>query len=148
MLLLGLGLALAVRQWVGTPTLLVGASMEPTFRSGRLAVVNKLAYHFRDPRRGDIVLVNTGRELHAKRIIGLPGEEVALQDGLFYVNGHLLAEPYVRFPGCDTIAAGRLGANRFLVVGDNRPESILAVVKRERIVGRLSTVHSPQSTVR
>jgi signal peptidase I len=136
-LLLVLGLALAIRQWVWMPTLVTGQSMKPTLRHCQLACVNKLCYHFRPPRRGDIVLVNTGRERHIKRVVGLPGEEVTLRAGVFYLDGRPLAEPYVRYPGGNTIAAGRLGADRFLVVGDNRPESIIAVVRRERIVGRL-----------
>jgi signal peptidase I len=136
-LLLTLGLVLALRQWVWMPTLVIGESMKPALRHGQFAGVNKLSYHFRPPRRGDIVVVNTGRELNTKRILGLPGEEIAARAGVFYVNGRPLAEPYVRFRGNDTITAGRLGTNSFLVAGDNRTDSILAVVNRERIVGLL-----------
>ena len=132
-----LGLALVFRHWVWMPVLLVGASMEPTLRNGQWAGVNKLAYRFRAPQRGDIVLVNTGSELTAKRILGLPREELALRGGALYVNGQPLTEPYVRRPSGDNIAAGQLGTNRFLVIGDNRQDTTVAVVKRERIVGPL-----------
>jgi signal peptidase I len=146
-LLLILGLVLAIRQWAWAPVVVIGGSMQPTLCSGQITVLSKLSYHFRPPRRGDIVLVDTGRELYAKRIIGLPGEDLALKAGVLYVNGRRLAEPYVQFPGDDSVAAGRLGTNRFLIAGDNRPDSTVAVVNRERIVGVLicwpNTVRPP-----
>jgi signal peptidase I len=80
-LVLALGLALAVRHWVWPPIVLTGESMVPTLHNLQIAGVNKLAYRFRPPCRGDVVLVNTGRELTAKRILGLPGEEIAMLDG-------------------------------------------------------------------
>ena len=136
-LLPALGLALAFRHWVWAPVVVAGRSMEPTLHSGRLAGINKLAYRRYPPRRGDIVVVRTRGDLIIKRILGLPGEEVAIRDGVVYVNGQLLAEPYVRFAGNESIAAGRLGPNRFVAVGDYRVGSVIAVVSRERIVGRL-----------
>jgi signal peptidase I len=141
-LVLALALALAIRQWVWMPAFVIGESMKPTLRHGQWAGVNKLTYRFRPPRRGDIILVKSRLEVHAKRIVGLPGEEIAMRFGVVYVNGRPLAEPYVRLRGGATIAAGRLGADRFLVAGDNRPESIIAVVRRERIVGRLVSWHA------
>ena len=132
-----LALVLAVRHWVWMPALITGQSMEPTLRDGQLAGVNKLAYRSHPPRRGDIVSIRTGQGLIVKRIIGLPGEEIALRAGVFSVNGRPLAEPYVRFASSDTIAPGRLGPNRFLVAGDYRAGSTISVVSGHRIVGRL-----------
>ncbi len=136
-LLPALGLALAVRHWVWTPVLVAGGSMRPTLRALELAGVNKLAYRFGPPRRGDIVMVRTGRSWMVKRIIGLPGEEVALRAGVFFINGRPLAEPYVRSAGADDTDPGQLGPSRFVVAGDNRLSSIIAIVSRDRIVGRL-----------
>jgi signal peptidase I len=136
-LLLALGLVLAVRQWVGMPSLITGESMQPNLRGGQLVWVNKLAYRWGRPRRGEIVEVWTGRDLLVKRVLGLPGETIALRDGIFYVNGVALAEPYVQFQDDRNIAAGQLGPDRFLVAGDNRSATIIAVVNRDRIVGRV-----------
>ena len=130
-------LVLAVRQWVGMPILVTGGSMVPTLGSGQLAWVNKLAYRSRPPRRGDIVVVRTPRNWIVKRILGLPGEEIAMREGVCYIDGRPLAEPYVQFAGTDTTAPGRLGPNRYLVAGDYRAESAIAVVSRDRIVGGL-----------
>ena len=136
-----LGLVLAIRQWVWMPVVVVGESMMPTLRQGQFVGVNKVAYRFRPPHRGDIVLVRTRCALQAKRIVGLPGEEVSLRAGAVYVNERRLAEPYLSLRGGDTVAAGQLGTNRFLIAGDNRPESVVAVVNRDRIVGRLVWWH-------
>ncbi len=137
-LLLALGLALAARHWVWMPTLILGESMGPTLHPGQLAGINRLAYHFRPPRRGEVVAIRTRRELMVKRIVGLPGEEIAMRGGVFYINEHPLAEPYVRLAGERTIAPGRLGPNRYVVAGDCRSEgSIVAVVSKQRLVGPL-----------
>lgn len=139
-LLLGGTLVLALSQWVWTPALVIGNSMQPTLRPGSVMGLNKLAYRFGPPRRGDIVAVCTGRELIVKRILGLPGEDVRADDGVFYINGRPLAEPYVFFKDSDNIAPGRLGANRFVVAGDNRQGTLIAVVSLDRIVGRVTTL--------
>ena len=140
-LLLALGLVLAVRQWVWTPLLITGESMEPTLRGGQLVALNKLAYRLETPRRGEIVGVWTGRQLIVKRILGLPGEMIAMHDGKVYVNGAPLTEPYIQVQDVNTIAPGQLGPYHFLVAGDNRPVTIIAVVNRDRIVGRV--LHHP-----
>jgi signal peptidase I len=130
-------LVLIIRQWVWMPVLIRGESMLPTLRGGQLAGVNKLAYLFRPPRRGDIVEVWTGKDLIVKRVVGLPGEEVAARGGTLYVNGSPLPEPYAIKRDWN-VAAGKLDFNSFLVVGDNRFQTVAALVGRERIVGRLS----------
>jgi signal peptidase I len=142
--LLLLVLVLIVRRWVCCPILITGNSMLPTLRSGQLALLNKLAYRFRPPERGDIVSLWTGGELWTKRVLGLPGEEIEIRRGTIYVNGSPLREPYVRFNDSADIAPGKLGANRFVVAGDNRGPALIVVVSRERIVGRLMFVRKSQ----
>jgi signal peptidase I len=133
-----LGLALVVRHWIWVPTLIQGASMVPTLRGGQLAGINKLAYAFRRPARGDIVAVWTGKELMIKRVVGLPGEELCVDNGVLCVNGAPLPEPYVKLCNAwQDIAAGRIEADCFVVAGDNREESVIAVVSRKRIEGRV-----------
>src|ERR1051325_2047039 len=85
--LLALALTWLIRKWVWMPVLIVGNSMEPALRHHQLAGVNKLAYLFRPPRRGDVVAAWTGQDLVIKRIEGLPDEEISHHDGVFYVNG-------------------------------------------------------------
>jgi len=139
-LLLAGTLVLVLSQWVWAPVLVAGNSMRPTLCPGSIMGLNKLAYRFGRPRRGDIVAICTGRELIVKRILGLPGEEVRADGGVFYINGRPLAEPYVLFKDSDNIAPGRLGTNRFVVAGDNRQGTLIGVVSLDRIVGRLTAL--------
>jgi signal peptidase I len=136
-LLLVLVLVLMIRRFVWTPVLITGKSMLPTLRGGQIAGINKLAYLRHPPLRGDIVAVWDGKQLLIKRIVGLPGEELAAEDGVFYMNGRTLPEPYVQFHDRWKIAPGKLEADHFVVAGDNRCETMVAVVTGDRIVGRL-----------
>lgn len=126
-----------LREWVVMPVEITGKSMLPTFQSGQIALVNKAAYVLGAPRRGEIVAVRTKRELIVKRIVGLPGEEIAIRNGRVYVNGNSLDEPYVQIKDDDTVNAGRLGGAKYMVIGDNRPGTAMAVINENRIVGRV-----------
>jgi signal peptidase I len=137
-LLLFLTLVLMMRDCVWTLVLITGKSMLPTLRAGQIVSVNKLVYVFEPPRRGDVVAVWTGRELMIKRIVGIPGDEISADNGLFSINGHPLQEPYVQFQDRWNIAPGTLAADRFVVAGDNRSDTIVAIITRERIVGCLT----------
>jgi len=72
-----------------------------------------------------------------KRIIGLPGEEVALRGGRLYVNGRLMPEPYVELPDHLELAPGKIPSNCYGVIGDNRRGTVVAVVGKQRIIGKL-----------
>jgi signal peptidase I len=130
-----------LRAWVMSPVILAGVSMLPTCRDGEFALLDKLSYRWCLPRHGDLACVWTGKELYSKRIIGLPGDDIALEDGNLYINGKLVPESYVNARCHWTVAAGRLGPRSYVVIGDNRalPQSqaVIAIVSRDRIVGRL-----------
>ena len=136
-LLLVLVLVLAIRNWVWMPALIVGESMAPTLHDGQWVIVNKLAYRFRPPARSEIVCIWTGTDYMTKRVIGLPGEEVAMHAGKLQVNGRLCLEPYVEDPANLEILPGKIPANSFAVIGDRRSGTIVAVVNRRRILGKV-----------
>ena len=78
-----------------------GASMEPTLQSGEFVIVNKLAYFFGDPDVGDVIVFHFPRDPdqeYIKRIIGLPGDRVEVNDGEVFVNGKILDEDYIAAP--------------------------------------------------
>lgn len=96
-------------------------SMTPALRDGALALTRRLGR--RTPvRRGDVVVVDShelGRHV-VKRVIGLPGETVAIEAGRVSINGQPLAEPYVKFP-CDwNQNPVPVGPDQYYLVGDNR----------------------------
>jgi signal peptidase I len=137
LVLMVLALGIVVRRWVWMPALIDGNSMLPAFHTGQLVGVNRIIYLFESPQRGDVVEVWAGKEWMIKRVLALPDEEVEVRDGIFYVDGSPLVEPYPHLNDHSNIARGRIGPNQFVLAGDNRPDSLIAIVDRKRIVGRL-----------
>ena len=125
-----------------------GESMYPSLSNGDNLLVDKISYRFTNPKRFDIVVFPFRYQeetFYIKRVIGLPGETVQIQDGVIYINGKVLKESYgnepIRNPG---LASGpvTLGADEYFVLGDNRNSSAdsrepsVGNVSREDIVGR------------
>lgn len=102
-----------------------GISMEPSLHEGEFVIVNRLAYRWQEPQRGDIVVfrypLNPSRRF-IKRIIGIPGDTVRVENGHVYINGVLLDEPYI---AADPRYSGEwiLGEGEVFVLGDNRNNS-------------------------
>jgi signal peptidase I len=142
-LLIWVATAALVSRFVLIPIRIEGVSMLPTYHDHKVNFVNRLAYWFHAPRRGDVVAIRTTgfSIMYMKRIIGLPGETVAFHRGHAVIDGALLDEPYVKYP-CDwELAPERLGPDEYYFVGDNR--NMLAVdhykghTHRYRIVGKV-----------
>lgn len=135
--------------FVGQRTLVNGESMEDTLQDGDNLLVDKLTYRFEDPERFDVIVfkyTHKDNTYYVKRIIGLPGETVQIDNtGSIYINGNLLEEHYgletLKDPG---IAAApiTLGEDEFFVLGDNRNNSAdsrmeqVGNIDRNIIVGR------------
>ena len=96
--------------------------MQPTFEPGAWLWLSRLAYLGRAPARGDIVAVNLpgGQAVLVKRVVGLPGERIAITGGDVLVNGVPLAEPYVTRRKPWNVAEAQLGPHEYYVIGDNR----------------------------
>jgi signal peptidase I len=101
---------------------------------GRDALAPKIVYPFHMPRRGEVVVFEYPRDQskdYIKRVIGLPGETVDIHDGLVYINGTLLDEPYLEGaqtvcrPETDPCSRGpmQVPAGTVFVMGDNRGNS-------------------------
>jgi signal peptidase I len=125
------------------PIRIEGISMLPTYHTGQVNCINRLAYRRHEPRRGDIISVRFAGEsiMLMKRILALPGETVSFHGGKTFINEQLLAEPYLKL-SCDWEAGPFVcAANEFYVVGDNRsmPFNLHTQgrAERERIVGKL-----------
>lgn len=137
--------------FVGQRTEVDGGSMEPTLYHGDNLIVDKISYRFRDPQRFDIIVFPFQYEkdtYYIKRIIGLPGETVQIdQAGNIYINGEKLEENYGKeIIKADLVGiAGEpvvLGKDEYFVMGDNRNNStdsrteLVGNIKRENIIGR------------
>ncbi len=107
-------------------TVVEGSSMEPSLVDGQRLLVNKLAYRFSSPQRGDIVVFHAPHEPgkdFIKRIIGLPGEKVEVRDGRVYINDQLLEEDYLPRTAGYSWGPRIVGPDEYFVLGDNRGNS-------------------------
>lgn len=134
--------------FVGQRTVVDGRSMNATLNDKDNLIVEKLSYRFSDPERFDIIVFPPydTKEYYIKRIIGLPGETVQIdEEGNIYINGELLEEDYgletIKNPG-RAIEPVTLGEDEYFVLGDNRNNSVdsrdsrVGNIKRDAIIGR------------
>lgn len=118
-----------------------GVSMAPTYHEGDWILVARNTYRQTAPSRGDLVVARVGDELYLKRVVGLPGETVAVQEGRVFINDRPMATGEPDQTGLLTLGRGRLAADRYALLGDNRmlPCSATqhAIVSRAQIVGKV-----------
>ena len=103
--------------------------MTPFFKPGERLLVSRTAYRARMPARGDAVVIRDPRDAgrrYLKRIVGLPGEELRLFEGMLLIDGGYMPEPYLRGLPASLGLSGRvwqLGNKEYFVMGDNRAHS-------------------------
>ena len=138
-----------VIHFVGQRTQVQGDSMEPTLSTEDNLIVDKISYRFHDPERFDIIVFPFQYEkdtFYIKRIIGLPGETVQIdEEGNILIDGEILEESYgkevIMNPG-RAYEPVELGEDEYFVMGDNRNNSTdsrepsVGNIKREDIIGR------------
>lgn len=121
----------------------VGRSMDLTLHDNQYLVVNKLGFRLHEPQRGDIIVFrdprNSERKL-IKRVIGLPGETLEIQQGRVSINGEQLAEPYIEAPARYSMPSTLIPAGHYFVLGDNRNNSSdshnWGVLPEDAIIGK------------
>jgi signal peptidase I len=98
--------------------------MEPRIGAGEFVLIDTLAYRLGPVRRGDVLAFrHAGSEAYLKRIIGLPGERVAVNHGVVLIDGRPLQEPYVRYRDDRSAPAVLVPPGSYFVLGDNRSNS-------------------------
>lgn len=126
-------------------------SMTPTLIPGEFVLVNKLAYRFDEMRYGDIIVFHypvNPKEDYVKRVIGLPGDEIRIQNGVLTVNGKTLQEDYLPdtpiYTGDKTWIVPEASV---FVMGDNRNSSsdsrLWGFVPANYIVGKALVIYWP-----
>jgi signal peptidase I len=127
-------------------------SMQPTLYEGDFVFVNRLAYRLGTPGRGDIIIFryppDPERTPYIKRVIGLPGDTVRIENSQVLVNEVALREPYIKanptYTGLWQVPVGAL-----FVLGDNRNSSSdshdWGMVPLENVIGKAELVYLPFS---
>ena len=140
--ILALGIFLLLRFTIDT-VIVIGVSMEPSFHNGQRVLVSKVSYRLHDPDRGDVIVFQPANEPEGdfiKRIIGIPGDTVEVENGAVYINGEKLMEPYIKNAPRYSLNETEIPAGNYFVLGDNRNNSNDShngwVVPRENIVGK------------
>lgn len=164
-LLIAFILAFIIRTFIFSPIVVDGPSMLPTLHDRDKMIVNKLVYRISKPERFDVVIFHaTVQKDFIKRIIGLPGEHVMVEDGILYVNGQEVEESFTKeiedsylfqtddfrledIPGGhDVIPDGYV-----FVLGDNRNNSTdsrkIGLISMDEIVGKASLIFWPYNRI-
>jgi signal peptidase I len=138
-------------------------SMLPTLQNRAFVLVDTLSYRLHPPRRGDIIVfhppADQGSRDYVKRVIGLPGERVAIRHGTVTIQGKILREPYLRRPHTYSWGPARVPAGSLFVLGDNRDASNDSHLWRDdrgrpapflaesRVVGRVLLAYEPPAAL-
>ena len=151
--------AFVVRGLVFQTFFIPSESMVPKLEINDRILVNKLAYDFGNPERGDVVVFRTppnsqirGMDDLVKRIVGLPGDTIEGRDGHVYINGALLPEPYLPSSiQSKTFPPQKVPANSYFMLGDNRQVSrdstVWGPANRDLFVGPVSVTIWPLTRI-
>ncbi|OEH92431.1 signal peptidase I [Bacillus solimangrovi] len=155
-------IAIIVRTFVFSSYVVQGESMLPTLQDGNLLIINKIGYKITDIRRFDVVVFHANqREDYVKRVIGLPGDTIAVKDNVLYVNEQPFEQPF--FEHTEDIQSSQIFTDDFtlegltgervvpedalFVMGDNRMNSrdsrFFGFITTEEVVGKVNLRYWP-----
>lgn len=147
--ILALFIVLPIRYFIFQPFIVKGQSMEPNFEDGDYLIIDELSYRLREPQRGEVIVFKNPRnpsQRFIKRIIGLPGEKVLIENGKITIfkgdEKQVLEESnYLGLEWTNGNIDIFLGENEYFVLGDNRNYSFdsrqFGPLPRKYIIGRV-----------
>jgi signal peptidase I len=151
-LLIAIGLALVIIVFLYQPVKVEGTSMAPLLSDQERIFINKFVYRFEPIQRRDVVVfwypLDRSKSF-IKRVIALPGESVEIRQGIVYVNGHAIQEPYVppQYEDLSDYGPIRVPKDNYFVMGDHRISSndsrVFGPVASEYIYGRAVFAYWP-----
>ncbi len=147
---IALVVAFSIRTFVAEPRYIPSDSMLPTLEEGDRIAVEKISYRWRAPKTGDIVVFRPPQQLQQygygdnqafiKRIVGAPGQTIAVRNGRVYINSTPLPEDYIAEPPSYHLDPVTVPSDRFFVMGDNRNNSndshVWGFLPSKNIIGR------------
>ena len=130
-------------------------SMQPGLSADSYVMINKQAYLFRPPQRGDVIVFHLPSNTNIdfiRRIIGLPGDTVQIDGTEVKVNNTVLKEPYVSSNTTPIVNTWKVPPGQYFVLGDNRPSSedsrYWGPVPKNYIVGKAIFVYWPSDKLK
>ncbi|MBI3366494.1 signal peptidase I [Candidatus Roizmanbacteria bacterium] len=154
-------LFIVIYLFILTPNQVKGASMEPTFKSGDYILTSRVTYKMRSQQRGDVVVFHSPKNPdieYIKRIVGLPGDKLLIEDSNIFINGKLVQENYIS--ARTNLWEGGFIKNGVLftipndelfVMGDNRPRSSdsreFGPIPIESVIGQVFFRYFPSDKV-
>ncbi len=140
-----------------------GSSMEPSFHNSERVFVNKFIYRFTEPDRGDVIVFKPDgdpRNRYIKRVIGLPGDTIIIENKEVRVNGEVIEEEYIDVLIGENYGTYEVPEGHVFVLGDNRhlyassdsrfmpPEGTVGYVDYNSISGKAFLVYWPITKIR
>ncbi|OHA59904.1 MAG: signal peptidase I [Candidatus Vogelbacteria bacterium RIFOXYD1_FULL_46_19] len=129
--LITLIIVVPIRAYVAQPFIVSGVSMDPTYHDGEYLIIDELSYHFRSPKRGEVVVFRYPKDpskYFIKRVVGLPGETISFaREAITIKKGEqswTIKEPYLTDGISYQAEVIELGPEEYLVLGDNRNLSL------------------------
>jgi len=141
-------LAGGIRSCVAEARFIPSESMLPTLEIDDRLIIEKISYHFRKPKRGDVVVFSPTdtlkeqdyKEAFIKRVIGIPGDVIKVENGNVFVNNQKLTEQYIHEPPEYKYSPITVPEGQYFVLGDNRNNSYdshhWGFVPLENLIGR------------
>jgi signal peptidase I len=147
-------IVLVVNIFLAQATRVEGQSMEPNLHDNQRLIIEKITYRFREPQRGDIIVLrrpSRSTEPLIKRVVGLPGETVSIHEGRVYIDGDPLGEEYLNQETWGTMPPRLVPEEHVFVLGDNRKASndsrSFGMVPFDDIIGRAWLRYWPPNEV-
>ncbi len=156
---LAIFLSLVVKNYIAEARWIPSESMLPTIRAGDRLLVDKITYKFKEIERGDIVVfkpppsaIINKDEVFIKRVIALPGETISIKNGVVFINGAPLAEPYINEEPRKNFGPLTIPDNHIFVMGDNRNYSydsrFWGPLPIDNLIGKAELRYFPLTTIR
>lgn len=160
-------IALIVRKFFFSPIIVDGPSMQPTLHNQDKMIVNKFIYNMKEPDRFDIIIFHANNEKDfIKRVIGLPGEHIKVEDNILYVDDKEVSQSFLNITEDEEDITYPIITNDFtlenlkgnyevipedyvLVLGDNRKNSTdsrsssVGLIHKDQIVGKTNLIFWP-----
>ena len=143
-----LAIAIFLRAYVVEPRFIPSGSMEPTLQVGDRILVDKISQQWQEPKRGDILVfyppaspaIEDTTKAYIKRLIGIEGDRIAVQDGKVYRNGEALNETYIAEVPNYRMREVTVPQGYYWMMGDNRNHSndshIWGFLPKENLIGK------------